>query len=71
MTKTKAMTYHEASDESRERLLWLVYDQCHNFIQQATEQTVPVNTRIDQLFLCIADLALALAGGYRTNGIRE
>jgi hypothetical protein len=54
-----------------EPLLWMVHDECMGFLTEARERTVSTNERIDRLTLAIADLAKALAGGYREGGLRQ
>jgi hypothetical protein len=54
-----------------EPLLWSVHDECMSFLTDAREYTVSTNERIDRLTLAIADLAKALAGGYREGGLRQ
>lgn len=65
------MTYTEPTNESVEHLLWLVHDECMNQLTSFREQTIHTDQKIDRLFLILADLSKALAGGYREGGLRE
>jgi hypothetical protein len=65
------MMYREPNHESQEKLLWAVHDLCHDFVHEAGETAVPDSKKLDRLMLCIAQLALALAGGFREGGVRQ
>ncbi len=54
-----------------EPLLWMVHDECMEWLTDAREHTVPIDEKIDRLTMAIADLAKALAGGYREGGLRQ
>ena len=53
-----------------EPLLWMVHDECMSWLTDARERTVSTDERIDRLTMAIADLAKALAGGYRVGGYK-
>jgi hypothetical protein len=57
--------------DSIDPLLWMVHDECMSWITDARERTVSTNERLDRLTMAIADLAKALAGGYREGGLRQ
>jgi hypothetical protein len=65
------MDYLEPTPESREKLLWLVHDNFMAWLTQQREETISLDQKIDRLMLGLADLAKALAGGYRENGVRQ
>ena len=54
-----------------ERLLWFVHDECRDFITANSEQTISTADNFSRLFTVLADLAVALAGGYREGGLRQ
>ncbi len=54
-----------------EPLLWMVHNECMEWLTDARERTVSTDERIDRLTMAIADLAKALAGGYREGGYRQ
>lgn len=56
--------------EQIEPLLWLVHDDCMSWITDGRERTVSIDQRLDRLTMAIADLAKALAGGYRAGGFK-
>lgn len=61
----------EPSRESIERLLWFVHDEFMGFAEASNEHTVSVQMNFDRLFIGLADLAKAIAGGYREGGLRQ
>ncbi len=65
------MAYQEPTPESREQLLWFVHDEFMNWLTDARENTVTDSQKLDRIMLGLADLAKALAGGYRDNGLRQ
>jgi hypothetical protein len=54
-----------------EPLLWMVHDECMDWLTESSERTISTNQRLDRLTMAIADLAKALAGGYREGGLRQ
>jgi hypothetical protein len=60
----------EPTHDQIEPLLWMVHDECMSWLTDHRERTVPTNERIDRLIMAIADLAKALAGGYREGGFK-
>lgn len=56
--------------KSIEPLLWMVHDECMEWLTDTRERTVSLDTRLDRLTMAIADLAKALAGGYRKDGYK-
>ena len=65
------MPYQEPTPEGREKLLWFVHDNFMSWLTDARERTVSDSEKLDRIMLGLADLAMALAGGYRENGVRE
>ena len=64
------MPYREATPESREEMLWQVHDDFMGWLTEAREQTIPDSQKLDRIMLGLAELAKALAGGYREGGKR-
>jgi hypothetical protein len=54
-----------------EDLFWNVHDDCMSWLTDARERTVTVDEKLDRLMLAISHLAVALAGGYRKDGLRQ
>jgi hypothetical protein len=54
-----------------EPLLWMVHDECMDWLTDSRERTVPIDEKLNRLTMAIADLAKALAGGYREEGLRQ
>lgn len=65
------MPYTPPTDESRERLLWLLHDDCMWWLKESRARTIPDSQKLDRIMLALAALALALTGGYREGGIRQ
>lgn len=65
------MPYKEPSAENKEEMLWFVHDEFMDWLRDSRETTVPLDEKINRLMLGLADLAKALAGGYRENGLRK
>ena len=61
----------EPTHDQVERLLWGVYDRCYSWAQDNCERTVSTTDNFNRLFMAVADLAQALAGGYRNGGQRQ
>lgn len=64
------MPYEEPTPESREALLWMVYDDFMSWLTDARERTVTDGEKLDRIMLGLASLAKAMAGGYRETGTR-
>lgn len=65
------MTYKEVSPESRENMLWFVHDEFMSWLIDHRERSVSDSEKLDRIILGLADLAKALAGGYREGGLRQ
>ena len=61
----------DPTHEQIERLLWQVVDDAEAFIADSMQHHVPIERRLDRVVLLLAMLAKALAGGYRSGGMRE